>query len=124
MSRRVERINNLIRQEISELLQREMRDPRLFGGLVTITRVSTSPDLHHAKVHISVIGTKKEEEDVLKALTSASGFLRKELGKRLRIKAVPELAFQYDEAVAQASHVLQLIEDVSTETGGEEPSER
>ncbi len=123
MSRRTERINNLIRQEISELLQREMRDPRL-AGLVTITRVTTSPDLHHAKVYVSVIGTKKNELEVIQALTSASGFLRKELGRRVRIKTVPELAFAYDEVVAQASHVLQLIEEVSTETGEEDPSER
>ncbi len=123
MSRRIERVNNLIRQEISELLQRQVKDPRL-GGFVTVTQVSTSPDLRHAKIFISIIGTEEEKEEALEAFAVASGFLRKELGARLRLRRSPELSFHYDDSIDQGTHVLQLISQIATDvTGGEGESE-
>ncbi len=119
MSRRIERLNHLIRQEISQLLQREVKDPRL-GGLVTVTRVSTSPDLRHAKVFISVIGNEEEKREVLAALATASGFLRRELSMRLRLRHSPELSFHYDDSLDQGAQVLQLISQLSSEAGGTE----
>ena len=120
MSRRIERINHLIRQEISQLLQREVKDPRL-GGLVTVTRVSTSPDLRHAKVFISVICNEEGEKgEVLAALATASGFLRRELSMRLRLRHSPELSFHYDDSLAQGAQVLQLISQLASEAGGTE----
>jgi ribosome-binding factor A len=123
MSRRIERVNNLIRQEISELLQRQVKDPRL-GGLVTVTQVSTSPDLRHAKIFISIMGNDEEKEEALEAFAVASGFLRKELGARLRLRRSPELSFHYDDSIDQGTHVLQLISQIATGvTGGEGESE-
>ena len=75
MSRRIERVNSLIRQEISQLLQREVKDPRL-ARFVTVTQVSTSPDLRYAKVLVSVMGSEEEKKEVLETLTAACGFLR------------------------------------------------
>jgi len=123
MSRRIERVNNLIRQEISELLQRQVKDPRL-GGFVTVTQVSTSPDLRHAKIFISIMGNEDEKEEALEAFAVASGFLRKELGARLRLRRSPELSFHYDDSIDQGTHVLQLISQIATGvTGGEGESE-
>ena len=112
MSRRLERVNHLIREEISELLQREVKDPRL-GGFVTVTGVSTSSDLSHAKVYVSVMGEEEEKKEVLEALAIASGFLRKELSTRLRMRRSPELSFHRDNSIDQGSHVLQLINQVT-----------
>ncbi len=123
MSRRVERLNSLLRQEICDLLRRGVKDPRL-GGFVTVTQVSISPDLRHARILISVIGSEEEKKTVLQALTSASGFLRKEIGNRLRMRYSPELSFRYDDSIDQGAQVLQLISQMATtETGENEPSE-
>jgi ribosome-binding factor A len=123
MSRRIERVNNLIRQEISDLLQRQVKDPRL-GGFVTVTQVSTSPDLRHAKIFISIMGNEEEKEEALEAFAVASGFLRRELGARLRLRRSPELSFHYDDSIDQGTHVLQLISQIATGvTGGEGESE-
>lgn len=123
MSRRIERVNSLIRQEMSELLQRQVKDPRL-GGFITVTQVSTSGDLRHAKVFFSVMGSEDEKGEVLEALTAASGFLRKEMSSRLGLRRCPELSFHYDDSVDQGTQVLQLISQVAiTETGAKGPSE-
>ncbi len=112
MTRRIERINNLIRHEISELLQRQVKDPRL-GGFVAVTEVSTSPDLRHAKIFVSRIGSEQEKQETLSVLTAASGFLRKELAKRLDLRRIPELSFQRDDSIERGDHLSQLIDKVS-----------
>jgi ribosome-binding factor A len=123
MSRRIERVNSLIRQEISEMLQRQVKDPRL-GGFVTVTQVSTSPDLRHAKIFISIMGSEEEKGEALEAFATASGFLRKELGARLRLRRSPELSFHYDDSIDQGTHLLQLISQIATGvTGGKGESE-
>ena len=113
MSRRIERINHLLREEISNLLQREVKDPRL-SGLVTITQVSTSSDLSHAKVSISIMEDDEGKKETLKALTQASGFFRKELSVRLKLRRVPELTFHQDDSISEGSHILDVITKIST----------
>ena len=113
MSRRTERLNHLLRQEITELLQREAKDPRL-SAMVSVTRVSVSSDLRHAKVFISVLGTEEEKKGVLAGLHAASGFLRRGLSSRLSMRYTPELSFSYDDTMEQAGKVLQLIQQVSS----------
>jgi len=115
MAHRIERVNNLIRQEISELLQRQVKDPRL-GSFVAITEVSTSPDLKYAKVFVSHIGSEEEKRETLRVLTSASGFLRNELAKRLRMRRIPELNFEWDDSIERGAHLLDLIDKVSAES--------
>ena len=113
MSRRIERINHLIRGEISELLQRQAKDPRL-GGFVTVTQVSTSPDLRHATVSISIMGDEDEKREALEALALASGFFRRELSTRLKLRRIPEISFHYDDSISRGAEILQLIRQVAT----------
>ncbi|MDM7998841.1 MAG: 30S ribosome-binding factor RbfA [Dehalococcoidia bacterium] len=124
MSRRTERLNHLLRQEITELLQREAKDPRLFV-MVSVTRVSVSADLHYAKVYVSVMGTEEEKKGLLAGLHAASGFLRHELASRLNLRYTPDLAFFYDDTMERAGRVIQLIDQVSSgEAKTQEKGER
>ena len=115
MTHRIEQVNSLIRQEISELLQREVKDPRL-ANFVSVTEVSTSPDLRHAKVFVSRLGSEEEKQEVLSALASASGFFHKELYKRLRLRRIPELSFEWDNSIERGTHLLHLIDQVTTDS--------
>ena len=115
MTRRIERVNNLIRQEISELLQSQVKDPRL-GSFVVITEVATSPDLKYAKIFITRMGSEQEKKETLSGLAAASGFFRRELARRLRLRRIPELNFQWDDSIERGVHLLQLIDQVSTDS--------
>ncbi|MCS7207150.1 MAG: 30S ribosome-binding factor RbfA [Dehalococcoidia bacterium] len=113
MGRRLDRLNDLLQEEISALL-REVKDPRL-AGLVTITRVAVSEDLAHARVFFSVLGTPEEWESTQRALASAAGFLRRELSHRLTLRRIPELHFTPDTSLEKAGRVLDLLHQLSTE---------
>ena len=115
MAHRIEKVNSLIRQEISQLLQRHVKDPRL-GSFIAVTAVFTSADLKYAKVFVSCLGSDEEKEERLSALTSAAGFLRKELAGRLKLRYIPMLNFQWDESIEHGDHLLQLLDDVVPET--------
>ena len=114
MAHRIERLNNLIRQEISELLQRQVKDPRL-GTFLTVTAVATSPDLKYAKVFVSRMSGKEEKQETLSALAGAARFFRKELAKQLKLRRIPELSFHWDDSIERGDHLLQLIDQVSSE---------
>ena len=114
MSRRRERVNELIREEISELIARRLKDPRL-DGLVTVTEVSTSPDLRLARVFISILGSEAQKKGSLEGLRAAAGFLRRELGDRLTLRYTPELLFQEDTSLERGSHLLDLMRQVAPE---------
>jgi len=114
MAHRIERLNNLIRQEISELLQRQVKDPRL-NHFVAVTGVSTSPDLKFAKVFVSCISSEEEKQKTLSGLASASGFFRKEMAKHLRLRHIPELSFYWDDSIEQGDRLMRLIDEVSSQ---------
>ena len=114
MAHRIERVNNLIRREISELLRRHVKDPRL-GSFVIVTEVSVSSDLRHAKIFVSSIGSGEDKQETLSALSTASGFLRNELARHLKLRRVPELSFQWDDSIERGAHLLELIDQVSTD---------
>jgi len=118
MAHRIERINSLIRREISELLQRQVKDPRL-SSFVTVTEVSTSPDLRHAKIFVSRIGSGAEKQETLGVLVGASGFFRNELAKHLKLRRIPELSFQWDDSIERGAHLLELIDKVSSDKDAE-----
>ena len=107
---RTDRINEQLRQEISILVRDAVRDPRV--GLVTITAVETSPELDHAKVYVSVMGDDAEKEAAIQGLRSASPFIRTQLSKQLHMRRVPELHFQYDRVLAEASRIESLLREV------------
>ncbi len=113
MSHRIERINQLIRQEISELLQREIKDPRL-SKFIAVTEVTTSPDFRRAKVYISFISSQQQKQDALDALAGASNFFRKELARKLRLRHIPELSFHWDDSIEHGVHIMDLIDRVSS----------
>jgi ribosome-binding factor A len=113
MARRTERLGNLLRHEISQLLQRQVKDPRL-GNFITVTEVSISADLRHAKVFVSCIGSEEVKQDTLKGLAAASGFMRNQLAKHLRLRRVPELSFYWDDSIERGVHLVQLIDEVSS----------
>jgi len=122
MTRRVQRLNNLIRQEISELLQRQVKDPRL-GSFIAVTEVSISPDLRYAKIFVSHIGNEEEKQETMSTLASASGFFRRELAKRLRVRRIPELIFQWDDTIERGAHLLELIDQIAAESTPERHSD-
>jgi ribosome-binding factor A len=106
-SSRTHRVGELIKEEISEIVRRELKDPRI--GFVTITGVDVTPDLRHADVFISVLGTKLEREDTLSALQKAAGFLRKELAQRIELKYFPELKFAIDPSIEAGIKIDKII---------------
>ncbi len=110
MSQRMERVDELLRQEIGDLLAKELADPRI--GFVTITDVETSPDLRHAKVWISVIGGRSDRVESVRALQASMGFVRHELGKRLRIKRIPALHIELDDSAERGTRVLHLLQEL------------
>lgn len=113
MTRRTDRINGLLRQEISKLLSHELNDPRL-SGVVSITQVETSTDLRHARVYVSVLGDQQEKNTVLSGINSATRFMRRELGERLTIRYVPELSFVLDESLDEAERIFNLMDSLGT----------
>ena len=114
MTHRIQRLNSLLRHEISELLQRQVKDPRL-GSFVTVTEVSISPDLKYARIFVSHIGSEEEKQKTLSALASASSFFRRELTRRLKLRRIPELSFQWDDSIERGVHLQQLIDQVTTD---------
>jgi len=109
VSYRIDRINNLIRQEISELLHRQVKDPRL-GGFITVTSVSTTSDLKFAKVYVSQIDTQASKQDILDTLNAAAGYFRRELNKSIRLRRIPELSFHWDDSIERGARILELMD--------------
>lgn len=110
MSQRTERIDELLRQEIGEILTREVQDPQI--GFATITDVETAPDLRHAKVWVSVIGQRGERQETIEALSRAMPFVRRELGRRLHLKRIPELHIRLDDSSERGTRVLHLLHEL------------
>lgn len=121
MSRRVDRINGLLRQEISQLLAREIKDPRL-GGVISITQVQTANDLRSARVLVSVLGDRETQESALDGIQSAAAFLRRELRDRLKLRYVPFLKFALDDSLESADAVLRLMNQLQGEPRAPAPS--
>lgn len=117
--KRLDRVNQLIKEEISYLIQRELKDPRL--GFVTVTEVDVSRDLRAARVYVSVLGTEAEWRASLKALANARGFIRNWLAPRLHIRAIPDLTFYPDRSMTHAAHIQTLLEELRASGGSEEP---
>lgn len=122
MAHRIERVNQLIRQEISQLLQRQVKDPRL-ESFIAVTEVVTTPDLRYAKVFVSYVGSQEEKREMLKGLEAAANFLRNQLARRLRLRRIPELSFEWDDSIERGAHLLQLIDEVSAPTNPEQHSD-
>jgi len=113
---RVSRVGEQIKKELSQILQQELKDPRI--GFVTITSVEMSGDLQHAKVYVSVMGDEEQKKNTLAALNKAKGFIRSELGRRIALRHTPELVFKVDESIEHGQYINQLLREVKTDDAG------
>lgn len=107
---RVGRVGEQIKKELSHILQTEWKGPRI--GFVTVTGVEVTNDLSQAKVFLSIMGSEQEKQDTLKALSQGKGFIRSELGKRIRLRVTPELIFKVDTSVDYGSRIDQLLHQI------------
>jgi ribosome-binding factor A len=107
--KRVARLNEQLKRELTTLLQFEVKDPRI--GPITVTDVEVSPDLYHAKVFVAVRGGEEERASAMEGLRAASGYLRTEIGGRMRIRRAPELHFTLDNTLDHAMHIERLLQE-------------
>ena len=108
MTTRQEKIEELLKVEISDIIRRELKDPRL--GFITITDAEITKDLRHAKIYLSVLGDEKAKEESLAVLQRAAGFIRGEFGRRAFLKVIPELTFKIDTSVEQGARIFELLQ--------------
>jgi ribosome-binding factor A len=112
VSRRTERLAEEIREEVALLIAGELKDPRI--GFVTVTRVEVTPDLRTARIYVGVLGTEKQRTASLAGLRQGTGFLRRALGRSLRLRHTPELVFQYDEGLEASDRVAKLLAEIGS----------
>ena len=119
MSIKQERMSDRIHQILSQLLLREVADPRLRG--ITVTEVALDAELMYAKVYVSALGDDQRQPEVMRALRRAKGHLRREVGRRIRLRSTPELHFYWDQTLQQAERIHQIIAslDIPDESGGD-----
>ena len=110
---RLERVNEELKREISQIVQYELKDPRL--GFITVTKVEVTPDLRYAKVYYSVLGSVQEEAKTQQGLASSAGFIRKLVGKAIKMRYTPELAFELDKSAEYSVNVFKLLEEIKDE---------
>ena len=112
-SHRPERLAQLIRESVAAFLTAQVRDPRI--GFVTVTGVEVTPDLAHARIRVSVMGTEEERANTLEGLASAAGFLRSQLSRELSLRSSPELRFEIDRGLEHARRIEQVLRDLKEE---------
>ena len=123
ISRRMERVNVLVRQEISHIMFADLNDPRL-SGVVSVTRVDTAPDLRSAKVYISVYGDAEAKRRNMEALTSAGGFIHRVLKRNLSsLKYIPFLSFELDESIEKGAEMIDMIDKIVSDLPPEEDAD-
>ncbi|AJY76608.1 30S ribosome-binding factor RbfA [Paenibacillus beijingensis] len=112
---RVGRVGEQIKKELSQIIQTELKDPRI--GFITVTGVDVTSDLSQARVFLSVLGSDEQKEETLKAIARGTGFIRSELGKRIRLRHTPELLFKFDSSIEYGSRIETLLERINRENG-------
>jgi len=110
---RVQRMAEFLKKEISDILLKEVKDPRI--GFVSLTDIEVSGDLKYAKVYVSVYGEEKEKEKTMKGLKKATGYIRKLLGERITVYHTPEILFKYDNSIEHGVHISEIIKKVNQE---------
>lgn len=116
MSRiRVQRVGEQIKKEMSDIIQNELKDPRI--GFVTVTSVEASGDLQHAKIFISVLGPEEQRQETLQALEKAKGFIRSEIGRRIRLRLTPEISFHLDTSIDYSEKIMEKLREIKDGEG-------
>jgi len=114
--KRADRVGDLIRSELADIILRKIKDPRV--GFVTLTGVKVSDDLKHARVFVSVLGDDEAKKASIKGLKSAAHFVQSELGRRLKLRYTPELTFQLDESIEKGAQMLDKLRELEKDEGG------
>ncbi len=110
---RVEKIQELMKQEVSKMILRELKDPRI--GFVTVTQVELTGDLREAKIYVSIMGSEEQVKDSWQGLQSALGFIRREIGQRIRLRFTPEISFALDKSLDYSAHIQELLQKIKSE---------
>ncbi|MBI0578499.1 MULTISPECIES: 30S ribosome-binding factor RbfA [Bacillaceae] len=113
MSHRANRVGEQMKKELSDIIGRKIKDPRI--GFVTVTDVQVTGDLQQAKVYISVLGDDEQKENTLKGLAKAKGFIRTEIGHRIRLRKTPEIIFEFDESIDYGNRIENLLHQLHHE---------
>ena len=113
MSLRANRVGEQMKKEMSDIIGRKIKDPRI--GFVTVTDVEVTADLQHAIVYISVLGDEEQKEKTLKGLSQAKGFIRSEIGQRIRLRKTPEISFEFDESIMYGHRIDTLIHQINSD---------
>jgi ribosome-binding factor A len=112
-SRRISRVAELIKREVSQMLLQDIKDDRVGAGMVSVTDVDVSGDLQHAKIYVSIYGTDEARQQIMAGLKSATGYIRSELGHRVRLRRTPEVIFQEDRSIERGTKVLSLLNQLN-----------
>ena len=112
MARRQERVNDLLREVVAEIISRELKDPRLTADLISVTEVHTSADLQHARVLVSVMGSESQRDAVAVALNHSSRFVQRQLRPHLSMKFIPQLTFERDDRIEEDQRILDLLDRI------------
>lgn len=118
MSLRANRVGEQMKKELGDIIGRKIKDPRI--GFVTVTDVNVSGDLQIAKVFISVLGDEEQRQNTLKGLAKAKGFIRSEIGQRIRLRKTPEIQFEFDESIDYGNRIEILLHELNVENKEEE----
>jgi ribosome-binding factor A len=116
---RANRVGEQMKKELSDIIGRKIKDPRI--GFVTVTDVQVTGDLQQAKVYISVLGDDEQRENTLKGLAKATGFIRTEIGHRIRLRKTPEIIFEFDESIDYGNRIETLLHQLHTEDEEQQP---
>lgn len=117
MSVRPNRVGEQMKKELSDIIGRKIKDPRI--GFVTVTDVQVTGDLQQAKVFISVLGDEEQRENTLKGLAKAKGFIRSEIGQRIRLRKTPEIQFEFDESIDYGNRIETIIHEINKQSNQE-----
>ena len=117
---RLDRISEEVKRVVSDIIRNELNDPRI-ASLTSVVAAEVTPDLRYAKVFVSVLGTDEEKQATLKGLSSAAGFIRRELGKNIELRYSPEVVFELDRSIEHGAYINKLLHDVIKKDGGENP---
>lgn len=112
-SRRISRVAELIKREVSQMLLHGIKDDRVGAGMVSVTDVDLSGDLQHAKIFVSIYGSDEAKQETMAGLKSATGYVRSELGQRVRLRRTPEVIFQEDTSIERGTRVLSLLNQLN-----------
>ncbi len=110
---RVEKVQELMKQEVSQIILRELKDPRI--GFVTVTSVECTGDLREAKIYVSLMGSEQQVKDCWAGLTSSLGYIRREIGKRIRLRFTPEISLAIDKSLDYSAHIQELLLKIKAE---------